>query len=433
MRSDGEDLRARLPAHLAPTPLSLSSPSLVRPSFEVPGRARAVPRARGAAAVTADPRIAAAVAAVSPDQVAASIRALEGFGSRYATTSNLAAAANYLADEFRRRGLTTEYEDFTFSSANHPASNIVATLPGRASPREVVIVCAHYDSYSDGRPSIAPGADDNASGTAAVMEAARVLASIPFDFTVRFVAFSAEEWGLYGSIYHARQAKSRGERVVAVVNLDMIGYVDTAPEELEVIANDDSEWLADRFSAVAGAYTSLPVRKSVNASSRGSDNAPFWDQGYSALECIEDLPLTNPYYHKTTDRFETLDMEFATAVTRAAVATVGDLAQPVGALPAPSDLQVRVEVLRSLFGRASRNLLTWTRSVGSVSSNVYRSATPHGPYQRINREPVQGNGFVAGTQYVDELFRETEPMYYVVTCVDRLGRESNYSAEAATR
>lgn len=430
----GEDLRPRLPAHLAVAPISFSPAALVRPSFDTPGRPRAVPRGVAGAPGKYDGRVAGAVALVSRDRLAATIRALESFQSRYATTSSLASAANYVADQFRATGLQTEFEDFTFTTANYAASNVVATLRGRSSPDDVVVVCAHYDSYSDQRPSLAPGADDNASGTAAVLEAARVMAAIPFDFTVRFVAFSAEEWGLYGSRYHAQAARRRGERIVGVVNLDMIGYADQMPEELEVLANPASEWLANRFAAAAGAYSPLPVRTSVNASVRSSDHAPFWDEGYAAVLGIEDLPLTNPYYHRVTDRFETLNMEFATAVTKAAVATAAELAQPVSALPPPTNVQVRREVLRSLFGRASRNLLTWTPSIGSVASHVYRSTTSHGPYQRVNREAIQGLGpFTSGTGYIDELFQGTEPMYYVVTAVDRLGVESNYSPEVSTR
>jgi hypothetical protein len=364
---------------------------------------------------------------VSADRLAGTIRTLEGYQTRYATTANLAAAGNYLYDRFRDLGLQVEYDDFTFTSANYPASNIVATIPGRPSPGDVVILCAHYDSYSDQRPANAPGADDNASGTSAVLEAARVLASTPLDFTVKLIAFSAEEWGLYGSRHYAQEARNHGDRIIAVVNLDMIAFADQLPEDLDVTANPASEWLADRFAATTAAYTTLAVLRRVNASSRSSDHAPFWDQGYSAVECIEDEPLRSPYYHRVTDRFETLTMAFAESVARAAVAVVADLAQPVGVLPGPSGLSAQTEMLRSLFSRAKRTALQWSAVAGASGYNVYRSTASHGTYRRVNGSPV------AATSYVDELVPAGVASFYVVTAVDAQGRESNYSAEATAR
>lgn len=435
VRADADDLRAKLPVHLALDPLSFSPQSLVRLDFDTPARGdRAVPRARSAAPLPFDARIADAVARVSKDRLSATIRDLESFQSRYATTSSLMAAANYLADAFRAIGLQTEYEDFTFTTSNLPASNIVATLRGRTSPQDVLIIGAHYDSTSNQRPLLAPGADDNASGTAAVVEAARVMAAVPFDFSVRFVAFSAEEQGLYGSRHHAERARAAGERIIGVINLDMIGYADRVPEDLDVLANPASEWLAKRFAAAAETYAPLPLGTGVNASVRSSDHAPFWDQGYSAVLGIEDLPLTNPYYHQISDRFETLNMDFATAVTKAAVATAASLAQPTNALAPPTNVQVRVEVIRSLFGRVKRHLLTWTPPFGASASHVYRSTTSHGPYVRVNKDAVVTFYYGSpGREYVDEFFQGDAPVYYVVTGVDSRGGESNYSAEVSTR
>jgi hypothetical protein len=426
--SGDDQLRPKLPARLSLAPLAPGPPALVRPVFETTGRPHAVPRVEATASLAApDARLAQAVAALSADRLSNTIRTLESYQTRYATTSNLVAAGNYLFDQFRQLGIQVEYDDFTFTAANYPATNIVATIPGRTSPADIVILCAHYDSYSDQRPAVAPGADDNASGTSAVLEAARVLAGVPFDFTIRLIAFSAEEWGLYGSAHYAQTARTRGERIVAVVNLDMIGFADQLPEDLDVTANPASEWLAERFRSVASAYTALPVVKRVNASARSSDHAPFWDRGYSAVECIEDDPLKNPYYHHVTDRFETLTMSFAEAVARTAVAVVGDLAQPVGTVAAPTGLSVQTEVFRSLLSRAKRSVLGWSPAAGAAGYNVYRATTSHGTYRRINSSSLPAASFT------DEFLAPGATAFYVVTAVDSQGRESNYSAEAAAR
>lgn len=423
--SADDNLRERLPREFAVVPLSLSPAAWLRPSFDTAGRPRSVSRPTAAASVQApDARIAEAVGDVSGERIAGTIRRLESYESRYAPTAGLTAAGNYLHDQLRQLGLQAEYDDFTFGAANSPATNIIATLPGRSSPSEVVLITAHYDSTSDGRPAVAPGADDNASGTAAVLEAARVLAARPFDFSIRFIAFSAEEAGLYGSRHYAQLARARGERIIGAINLDMVAYADRLPEELEVFANPTSEWLAARFESSAAAYAALPTRKTVNASVRASDHAPFWDAGYSAVLCIEDYPLTNPFYHRTSDRFETLNMEFATGVTKASVAVVAGLAQPLALVPAPTDLAVQTDTLRSLFARARRNTVSWSPSASAAGYYVYRATSSHGSYRRLNASPVRG------TSFTDDLVPASLASYYVVTAVDAQGRESNYSAEA---
>jgi hypothetical protein len=256
------------------------------------------------------------------------ILSLQSFQTRYASTENCEAAGTFLYNFFSQLGLPCEYDPFTFATTRS-SRNIVATLPGKTAPQRVIIICAHYDSTSNQPTILAPGADDNASGTAAVMEIARVLADRSFDYTIKFICFSAEEWGLYGSKHYAQEAKSRKEKIIGVVNLDMIAFADLMPEDLDVFVNDTSEWLANRNIIMGKLYGPLDILKTINPSMRASDHSPFWDQGYDAMLGIEDYGLKNPYYHKTTDTFDTLNMDFATSVTKIALTVVADLAQPI--------------------------------------------------------------------------------------------------------
>jgi len=303
----------------------------------------------------------------------------------------------------------------------------VATLPGRTSPDQIVVVGAHYDSTSNDATHLAPGADDNASGTAVVLELARVLGRYSFDFTIKFVAFSAEEWGLYGSKHFAQDARGAGQKIVAAVNLDMIAYADRLPEDLDLIVNAQSEWLANAFVSAAGAYAPLPTLKVVNASFTRSDHAPFWDQGYSAVCGIEDANPSNPNYHKPVDTFSTLNMEFATSVTRASLATIAALAQPFAMPQPPSTVTAGTQVVASLFMRAKTAYVSWTPASGAAAYNVYRGAISRGSYTRVNGTPI------TGTTFVDRLMPADAVYYYVVTSVDAKGNEGNYSAEAALR
>ena len=101
------------------------------------------------------------------------------------------------------------------------------------------------------------------------------------------------------------------------------------PEDLQIIVNDESGWLADLYLAAAAAYGGLGGTKTVDASFVYSDHGPFWDNGYPALLAIEDEPLTNPYYHQTSDTLDKLNLDFFTSATRTSVGLLAELAQPI--------------------------------------------------------------------------------------------------------
>lgn len=419
------------PADISFTPLD--GAARITMAFEVAGRGHARPRAATEAAVP-DPRIAAMAAAVSRERLAAHIRTLAGFQTRDARTSNCQAAGTSIFDHLRSLGLATRSDQFTFGSPPSWTSNIIATLPGRSDPQRVVILCAHYDSRSRRPETLAPGADDNASGTAAVMEAARVLSATPFDFTVKLIAFSAEEGGLYGSRHYAQDARRRGEPIIGVVNLDMIGYADRAPEDVDVAVNPASDWLGTRFDSAAATYAALPSVKHVDPSIARSDNLSFWAQGYPALVATSDLPVTNPHYHTPGDEFETLDMGFATAVTRAAISAVAELAQPVASPGTASGLEARAYTSISLFSTATAVYLTWDAVGGAAGYHVYRTSSSHANYERVTTTPLTTTSFAGRLMSIAGAGRSGEvvaavPTYFVVTAVDAQGREGNRSAE----
>jgi photosystem II stability/assembly factor-like uncharacterized protein len=206
--------------------------------------------------------------------------------------------------------------------------NVVATKPGTVSD-EQIIICGHFDSISEDPYNLAPGADDNASGTAAVVEAARVMADHYYENTMKFVCFSGEEQGLCGSSEYAADAKSAGDVILGVLNFDMIAYADTMPEDLELVGNPPSEWLVDLALDCADAYVPLlSTRKIIDETIMNSDHAAFWNAGYNALHAKEDSPIIYPYYHQTSDTLGHLNQAFAADVVRVAVATLAELAVP---------------------------------------------------------------------------------------------------------
>jgi hypothetical protein len=378
-------------------------------------------RAPAAAASAArDPLIGTIISSVSRENLRALIKSLQDFGTRRTNTPGCETAETFVVNYFLRQGLPAAVHE---SDAGRGRA-IVGELKGGNFPDDIVIVCAHLDSTSPKPDTLAPGADDDASGTAAVMEAARVLARHPTDYTVRFIAFTGEEQGLYGSQAYAIAARGSEERIVGVVNLDMIAYADRMPEDLDVFVNSASAWMGYRIAQDAGEYAGLSVRTRVDPSMVYSDHASFWDCGYAALMAIEDEPLRNPYYHTTGDTLDTLNLDFCAQAARAALATTAILAQPIRPGPAPPQrLQAQSSFFSALLGTRKNVYLRWERGIDNASFNIYRTEIPHGFYQKVNEQPVRG------TTHADRGVTSGVTYYYAITAVDQAGLESNLSRE----
>jgi hypothetical protein len=272
-----------------------------------------------------DPWIDGRVSSVSTDTLRSLTQTLQDFGTRHSNTIEGRMAGDLLLDRFESYG----YDDAWLFDFNHWSDNVVARKVGILKPEEIVVIGGHYDSIS--REGVnAPGADDNASGTVGVMEAARVLAAGDFERTIIFIAFSGEEQGLVGSEAFAAWARSRDWDVVAMVNLDMIGYL--ADEmDLDLISRNEDRDLVDFVGAVVPLYVpDLPVVDGY-LTSGSSDHASFWAQGYPAVFFFEDSDRPSPYIHTSRDVIGVSlnSFEFMTRCVQAATATVATLASPM--------------------------------------------------------------------------------------------------------
>jgi len=268
-------------------------------------------------------------------------------------------AADYIHEKFRSHGLQVEYDPFpheVLTQGHYEMRNVVATLPGKGvNSDRVFIICGHYDSIAlnstnwllKWKTMEAPGANDNASGVAGVLEAARILSEYDFDCTIKFIAFSGEELRLHGSLHYAKLAAEREENIAGVLNLDMIAY-DPDMLDIDVIADEASEWLVDAMLSIQREYRIGPllVNKIVNPEMVYSDHSPFWNQGWNAILAIDnsdfDSPEFYPFMHTTEDTISKLDFDIVSRTVRIAVGTLASLADPVGGAPHP-DLAVNQE------------------------------------------------------------------------------------------
>ncbi len=268
---------------------------------------------------------------VNPDSVLYFVRRLQDFRSRFSTYDSTFYAALWIGQKFYEYGCDTVI--FQYHTAGH-APNVIGIKYGTVYPsNHYVIICGHFDAYSNQIPTFVPGADDNASGTAGALECARVMKDYRFEYTIKFIAFSGEEFGLYGSEYYAQNASSKNDTIIGVINADMIGYAYPYPESIDVITRTEypnCEPLADYFIECAENYTDLLTLKYYNNWAYWSDHAPFWDYGYHSICLIEDEDVPNHYYHTIGDTIGGgyKDNLFAKEVIKGEVATVASLASP---------------------------------------------------------------------------------------------------------
>jgi Zn-dependent M28 family amino/carboxypeptidase len=283
--------------------------------------------------------------AVSIDRIRAHIQALEGVRHPVAAPEALEAAADYLAQSLGSFGY--DMSEHLFQDHGRPFRNVIATRTGLRHPGERVILLAHYDTVAG-----TPGADDNASGVAVLLEIARVLANSGFERTVQFIGVSLEEndrdddpdSGTRGSRALAAHARNNGWNIEGVVVLESVGYagdgvVQTLPPGvpiplpeagnfLAVVGNERSSELVAGFVSAVERYRvdlphivlAVPGNGELLPDSRRSDHASFWDEGFPAIMLTDTTNFRNPNFHGPTDTLETLNLEFASMV---ALATTG--------------------------------------------------------------------------------------------------------------
>ena len=244
------------------------------------------------------------------------------------TYANVQRAAAYI--ERTLRGLGYEVVSQEFSADNREYRNLEATLRGTSRPQEVVVLGAHYDTAEQ-----APGADDNASGVAGVLELAQVFAQERQSRTVRFVFFPTEEPPSFptadmGSRHYATAARERNDQIVAMLSIESIGYYDTEkgsqryPFPLNLaypdvgdfigfVSNLRSRSLLHRAIAAFRAHATLPTQGAAAPSwvpgVWWSDHWSFWREGYHAIMITDTAPYRNPFYHTPQDTPDRLDYD----------------------------------------------------------------------------------------------------------------------------
>ena len=275
---------------------------------------------------------------VDPQQLRRTLESIVGERSPFSGQRHLTAVESFIEKELASYSLSVESDYFSYRGKNF--RNII----GRQSAQRagsLTILGAHFDSVQG-----TPGADDNASGVAVLLEAARLLARVRVGSQVLFCAFNLEELNMIGSGYFAKKLKSGGAKVDAMISLEMVGYTDSRPgsqkypfglkafypdrgDFIGVIGNWNSSLLLRRFTRQMRQVRGLPVETLSVPGNGGlipavrlSDHAPFWDAGYPALMITDTSFFRNPHYHGSTDTLETLNLDFMAKVCEGVIRAV---------------------------------------------------------------------------------------------------------------
>ena len=293
-----------------------------------------------------DPQIVALLEEVSEENLMANVQALENFGTRNtfsdteSDTFGIGAARRWIFNEFQNLGdgrLEVQYQDYTFDFEGLTTTqrNIVATLPGTGRYPGALVLMANYDSraasWLDGK-SLAPGADDNGSGVAALLEIARIMSGHTWDQTMVFVALTAEEQGTFGSKHFVEQASLAHLDINAAINNDMIGGRAGIPQSVRLYSigpdTSNARQLARYIDYVGNLYLSaLPITMydGLDREGRWGDQREFVTAGYPAVRLIEseeDLSIQN----STRDTWSLIDYNYFRQIVQLNLATLANMA-----------------------------------------------------------------------------------------------------------
>ncbi len=258
----------------------------------------------------------------------------------YLATAGHFFVRQYIRSQLAWWGSVTTHE---FTEQGMSLENLILDLPGTSGRKSPILIGAHYDTVPG-----SPGADDNATGVAVLLELARLLTETPAKYPVRLVAFDLEEtsYDRAGSTHYARTLQ---QPLRLMLSLEMLGYCDRTPgsqhypiEVLKHFYPDRGDFIAlvgnlsaipdliylshhIRQAGVACRWLPVPNRGQILPDTRRSDHAPFWDRGDRALMVTDTAHLRNPHYHQPSDRLETLNLDFLTGICQGLAAGIRGL------------------------------------------------------------------------------------------------------------
>jgi hypothetical protein len=269
---------------------------------------------------------------VSMNNISNNVNTLTTFHNRHSKSPNINMAAEWIMNELKQDDNNVSYHEYVHE--NHQLKNVVYHKQGKTD--KILLFCAHYDTILNSRrediDARAPGANDNASGVSSLLEISRIISKLDFEYSLRFVFFSGEEQGLWGSTHYAQRIKERNEDLYAVVNMDMCAepgflasrktaYVDIDDGTTGIVStnNEQSQILGEKMEQMAIDY--VPGLNIDYDPIDASDYMPFEARGYVCVGAYDGSAVSeNSHYHSETDLLSNLDMDLLSSVTKMVLA-----------------------------------------------------------------------------------------------------------------
>ncbi len=288
-----------------------------------------------------DPRIREMLNQVNMDSLEATVQHLQDYGSRIWNSENAFAASDWIASRMEALGLEVEQQPFnanTWMGSGAAAPNVIGIQRGTLYPDTYVVCGSHFDSFSYEAMmggGTAPGADDNATGVASVLESARIMTQYEFEYSIIYCAYGCEEMGLYGSEAYASRCQQQGMDIIGYFNNDMNGYLYGDQIHIDCIYPNSVEPIGTYYMNVGEVYyPELPIRH-VNFNQGDSDHTSFNNHGYMGIYPFEDYQNYSPYIHTPNDLIGTsvTSFEMSQQYCQMNIACLAEIANPVGETP----------------------------------------------------------------------------------------------------
>jgi hypothetical protein len=334
---------------------------------------------------------------------------LDTIYSRHKLRPGNELAFKYIIQEFERFGLQTD--SMVYSATG---KNALAIQPGSVYPNKYYILCSHYD----GMPNlpIAAAADDDGSGVAATLEAARVLSKYQFEYTIIYAIWDEEEQGLVGSNAYADLAEANGDSLMGVINIDAIAW-DSDNDDAAMIhvrPIGTSLQLSDTIQSVNSTYGINLNLAITNPGATYSDHASFWSSNFGAVLIIEDWSFdSNPHYHTDTDLLAYFNLPYFDKLSKLSLGSIAALATPIGFTSVRPFLEleeVRIypnpfdQILHLDLSRITNDKMEIT--IYDIQGKiVYNDLFESRPYLQLNTDFMSEGIFIIEIKSEDKIYR----------------------------
>jgi hypothetical protein len=345
---------------------------------------------------------------VNMDSLQATVQHLQDYQNRMWNSTNAFAASDWIAGRMAALGLEVEQQPFyanTWYGSGQAAPNVIGIQRGTVYPNTYVVCGSHFDSFA--YSGNCPGADDNATGVASVLESARIMTQYEFEYSIIYCAYGCEEMGLYGSEAYASRCQQQGMDIIGYFNNDMNGYLYGDTIHIDCIYPNSVAQIGDYYMNVANTYFPEMQVRHVLLLGGDSDHTSFNQHGYMGIYPFEDVDHYSPYIHTSDDLIGNSVNSFAMSqrYCQMNIGCLSEIANPVGSqvyCNPVNDFAVEYPYVADDY---STLRLSWTEpSEGSTGTlvrfDVYRD-----------------NDMVAETtvyEFFDEITENVDVDYYVM-------------------